>query len=294
MKPSAKRSSWSRRAWLAAAVGAAAQVAAPLFAQRPIHYFQDARLPLGAVAQGQLARFNHMRGYVQPVELLAPKGAMIAVAEGDAFGPPEPAPLKVGLQIGYVYRFKVMGVPLREGEEVFPSVELVNRLHPPEGQRVRFPIPIELTREELELALDGHYVKRVVYLEDPATAFPMADQPGMQRVFDIGPRQDPLRAADKLGRPMAIVRIGSRVPILGRRDPRFGFENPPVERYPDVAPPANPQNAAPNTGDMSRAGRGGLEPSAGRHYPRRPIGPPAPYGPQPQLIARPPASGPRR
>lgn len=296
MNPAQQRSRrLSRRSLLAAALGVAAG-AVPVLAQRPIHYPQDARLPLGAVAEGQLARFNHMRGYVQPVELLAPRGVMISVADGGQFGPPEPAPLKVGLQLGHVYRFKVVGIPLREGEEVFPSVELINRLHPPEGQRVRFPVPIELTREELELALDGNYVTRVVYLENPATAFPMVDPPGIQRFVDIGSRQDPLLAADKLGRPMAIVRIGSRVPLLRSDDPNFRFASPPVERYPAEAEtpapaaqpqPANQQPANQQPADQAQHRRG-LEPSAGQHYRRTPVGAPYPAPPQ-RMIARPPA-----
>jgi hypothetical protein len=225
-----------------------------------------------------------MRGYVQPVEFHAPRGVMVSVADNGAFGPPEPTPTKVGLQIGHVYRFKVMGIPLHEGEEVFPSVELVNRLHPPEGQRVRFPIPIELSRDELEMALAGNYVTRVIYLEDPSNAFPMLDQPGAQRNFEVAPGLDPLKAADKLGRPMAILRIGSRVPMGGQADHQFNA--PPVERYPAEADP--PAAAADGNNDRSRRG---IEPGPRRHFGRRPISPGVPlYGRQPQYIAQPPAT----
>lgn len=276
---------WSRRAWMAAALGAASQVAVSAIAQPPVHYFHDSRLPLGAVAQGQLARHARMRGYVQPVEFHAPRGVMVSVAEGGSFGPPEPAPVKVGLQIGHVYRFKVMGIPLHEGEEVFPSVELINRLHPPEGQRVRFPIPIELSRDELEMALAGNFVTRVIYLEDPSNAFPMVDQPGQQRNFEVSPGQDPLEAADKLGRPMAILRIGSRVPLMNQ-EAGVHFGAPPVERYPNVT-----EAKIPVGGEVDQK-RKGLEPGPGRHYSRQPIGPVGVplYGRQPQYIAQPPAT----
>lgn len=304
----------SRRAWMAAAAGAVAQLATVAVAQRPVHYFQNARQPLGAVAAGQLTRFPHMHGYVQPVEFVGPPGMMVSTLENGHFTPPETAPLKVGLQIGPVYRFKVIGIPLREGEELFPTVELINRLHPPEGQRVRFPIPIRLTREEMEWALDGNYVTRVIYLEDPSTAFPAVDGAGVQRMIDVG-QQDPLLAADKLGRPMAILRIGSRTPLPQTPGGPLDTHCPPVERYPqlDLTPPpdpvpppptapgavppsaappsAAPAGAAPNAApgvegsvlEQARASRPGVEPGPTRHFRRQPLAPQTP-----PWIARPP------
>ena len=75
--------------------------------------------------------------------------------------------------IGKVYRFRVTGIKRNEGFEVFPTVEVINRMYPPKGQATRFPIPIQLTEEELALAISGRFVTRVIYLEDPRTALPL-------------------------------------------------------------------------------------------------------------------------
>jgi hypothetical protein len=64
----------------------------------------------------------------------------------------------------------------------------------------------------LELALNGRFVTRVVYLEDHESALPVQDDPARQRYFEAAPGEDPLQVADKLGRPMLIMRMGSRVP----------------------------------------------------------------------------------
>src|SRR5687768_206148 len=103
--------------------------------------------------------------------------------------------------IGQVYRLKVANLLGHEGQEVFPTIEVIDRLYPPPGQATRFPIPVVLTQEELEFAIDGRYVQRVIYLEEPKTAPVVADGPRTQRYFEIGAGQDPLEVADRLGRP---------------------------------------------------------------------------------------------
>ena len=73
----------------------------------------------------------------------------------------------LGMQIGYVYRLQVTNIPNNDGVDIYPTIELVDRLYPPPGLALRFPIPIELTQEELQLAADGAFVTRVIYVEDP-------------------------------------------------------------------------------------------------------------------------------
>ena len=129
---------------------------------------------------------------------------------------------------------------------------MINRLYPPAGSQVKFPIPIELTREELEMALRGQFVIRVIYLENPRTALPRREDPAHQRYFEVAPSQDPLEVADGLGRPMAILRIGSRVPELDQISGRFLFQSPPWVRFPEVmrdAPTEAP--AATQPGDAT-------------------------------------------
>lgn len=204
-----------------------------------LKYLHDSNMPPGVVGQQQLLRAPGMAGYFQAVEILAPEGVQVSLMLDGKFDKSRPVPLLVGMQIGYVYPLKVTNIPLREGLEVYPTVELVNRLYPPEGARLRFPVPIELTREEIELALGGQYVTRVVYLEDPDTALPQLDDPQHQRVIEVGPREDPLHVADRYGRPLAIVRMGSRVPEEGETAGAGCIGSPPIQLYPAPAKKAS-------------------------------------------------------
>ncbi len=204
--------------------------------QAPHHYFQRADMPPGSIGRAQLMRGGPLPGHYQAVEISGPKGSQIALAMEGVFAPPRPAPLKAGMLIGQVYRLRVTNIPFLEGQEVFPSVEVINRLYPPEGSQTRFPIPIELTRQELEMALRGQFVIRVIYLENPRTALPRSEDPLHQRYFEVGTSQDPLEVADRLGRPMAILRIGSRVPELDQVSGRFLFQSPPWIPFSDTTP----------------------------------------------------------
>ena len=180
----------------------------------------------------QLQRGGPLRGYFQPVEIKVPPGAEISLAGGDPHPAEGAESLLAGMLIGQVYRARVTRIPLHLGEEVFPSVELIDRLYPPPHLAARFPIPIEITQDDLEAALDGKYVVRVVYLEDPRFALPVRQEPGRPSWFDVEPGEDPLQTADALGRPVAIVRMGGRVPLEpGEFDGSGEFCSPPVMRY---------------------------------------------------------------
>jgi hypothetical protein len=196
-----------------------------------VHHRYEGSWPPGVIGQYQLRGDIRRSGYFQPVEIQAPEGVLISMAEEGAFQRPQPAPVKVALQIGSVYRFKVMRIPLREGAEIFPTIELIDRLHPPDGAAWRFPIPVQLTREELDMALAGKYVTRVIYVENPTDALPLVADPGFQRYYELRPDADPLRVADEIGRPIAILRIGSRVPSDAGPDMAFLYGSPPLVHY---------------------------------------------------------------
>ncbi|NLX57261.1 MAG: hypothetical protein GXY58_19300 [Planctomycetaceae bacterium] len=218
--------------------------------QRPYHYFYSADMPPGTIGAAQLLRGGPLPGHFQPVEITGPPEAQLAIATEGTYEPPQLAPLRVALLVGKVYRLKVTNIPFRAGQELYPSVEIINRLYPPPGSETRFPIPIELTREELEMALRGQYVVRVIYLENPRAALPAREDPRQQRYFEVGPNQDPLEVADALGRPMAILRIGSRVPDMDRESGRFLFDSPPWIPLPAEVAAETSTEAVPDAGPV--------------------------------------------
>lgn len=182
----------------------------------PGHYLLNASMPPGALGAARLAsggpRGFPVRGYYQPVAIYGPDGSHLALAASGGFAPPVEGPLKAGLLVGGVYRFQVSRIPYQPGVELFPTIEIIDRLHPPAGQEAEFPIPVHLDADDLTQAMEGRLVTRVIYLEDPQTALPVADPPESQRNFDVRADLDPLQEADRLGRPVAVLRIGSLAP----------------------------------------------------------------------------------
>ncbi len=200
---------------------------------QPKHYLFSARQPTGEIGRAQLRLRPELQGYFQPVRINAPRGATIEIAEAGGFRVADIGMALVGLQVGHVYRLKISQIPNRGLASVYPTIELLDRMHPPAGKETRFPIPIEITSDDLALALSGKYVTRVVYVEDPRTAVAARELPE-QRYFEVLPNEEPLAVASELGRPVAILRMGSLTPgIVGPTD-EFLFGSPPLQRHAPV------------------------------------------------------------
>jgi hypothetical protein len=202
-------------------------------------------MPPGAIGAAQLQRGGPLRGFFQPVEVRGPRGSRIALAADGTFTESMPQPVRVGMLIAPVYRLRVTNIPLRPGLELFPTIEIIDRLYAPRDQAHRFPIPIELTEQDLTLASEGKFVTRVIYVEDPQSALPVDDDPHEQGWFDAGAGADPLEVADLLGRPVAILRIGGRLPDDTQGiSPSFLHGSPPWQLIgKPVCLPEQPGNA---------------------------------------------------
>lgn len=184
----------------------------PLWAQQPgTHYISDGTV-VGSLAKGYRLS-GRERDYAQPVQFLLPKGAKIAIAGEGIFQENDTNAGLFGLQLGQVYRLKITEIPFHAGAELFPTVETLNRLYPPAGRELDFPVRVELLQEDLELALDGNLVTRVVYLETPFAALPVDSTiPAGGVTADCPLGTNPVAAAETRGKIMAILRIGSRLP----------------------------------------------------------------------------------
>ncbi len=197
-------------------------------AQRPgMHDRQTCDMPPGAIGRWQVQQGGPLAGYFQPVEIKAPRGALISLAHEGFFDRGEPSPRGARMLVGNVYRFQVTNIPGQPGAELFPTVEVIDRTYPPSHQASAFPVEVAITQEDLILALQGRLVTRVVYLEDPHRALPTRQPDGQQEWFEAGEGEDPLDVARTLGRPMAILRIGGRVPGQSGPTPQFMYGSPP-------------------------------------------------------------------
>lgn len=200
-----------------------------------VHYFLNSNEAPGVVASAQVARRTPGVGTFTALSISGPETLKVALARDGQFLPALDAPVTTGMLVGAVYRFRVTNIPFRPGEELYPTVEIIDRINPPAGREHRFPIPVVLTDEDLKLALDGALVTRVIYVEDSENAEPLAARAGEQRTFDVGPADNALQTADQFGRPLAILRIGSRVPADLQADlSGFLYGCPPFIPLPTV------------------------------------------------------------
>ena len=233
------------------------------------------QVPPGAIGHRQLPHSESLREYfLQPVQITAPGGALIAPYDGSNSAG-EYAFLNVGLLVGNVYRFRVSEITNLQSHDLFPSVEVIDRLYPPVGREQEFPIPIELSPADLQLAAAGKYVVRVIYVEDPDDPFPYGeadptqDQSDVQeqRYFEVPPGEDPYSVAAGLGRPVAILRIGNRAPTIDGDNFEFSFGSQPMQHFSHSTAIPSSTSQLPDGAIIGRKGHGAssLTPFHARH-----------------------------
>lgn len=178
--------------------------------------------PPGQTAAWMNAIRNYDATWLQPLQVEVPGGGQVDVFSGGN----QPvgtgySPMLAAVSAGHVYRLRVSGMPDYPGLEIFPSVELVDHLHPPAGRENDFPIPIILTDKDIRLAESGQLVTRVIYLEQPQIAQQL-DPLHREVPQAVEPQDNALWEADRLGRPMAIIRVGGRRPSINSPQSFFG------------------------------------------------------------------------
>ncbi len=175
-------------------------------------------------------------------KFLTPKGVRVTAFPGSQLARMYDTPTVLGLRPGYVYRFELSNLPYNPGRSLYPEVEVRGSLVPRPGMKyMDFPIPLTFSEADIERAMAGAVITKVIYLEDPEKAIPaevLSDNP--IEILDDTERQA-LRNARDNGRLMAIVRFGNRRPPAQElRDTAFdGTILLPGERYlrTPIAPP---------------------------------------------------------
>ncbi len=194
----------------------------------PLHH----RLPPGQAAAWMNTIRNYDPAWLQPIRIELPSEGTVSVFSAS----PQPAlslttPAQFSVNPGHWYRLRIADMPEFPGLEVYPSVEILDHLHPPVGREQDYPIPVVLTADDIRQALQGQMVTRVIYLEQPQLA---AGYDPLRREVphSVANRDNALEEADRLGRPMLIIRVGGRIPSGPDMHPAFfgsgGFVDAPA------------------------------------------------------------------
>ena len=166
---------------------------------------------------GMAARFMDLggraqSGWFQPIRIDVEDGGEVSIyharpVQAQAFT----SPAQLGVIVGHTYRLRLRNLPELPGVELFPTIEVIGRLHPPNGQEHEYPIPVHIDRKDIDLAINGNLVTRVVYLEQPQFAAPF-ELDASTRNRDIEAAANALQEADRFGRPVLVLRLGGRLP----------------------------------------------------------------------------------
>ncbi|REJ89641.1 MAG: hypothetical protein DWQ34_19160 [Planctomycetota bacterium] len=144
-------------------------VVRPLAAQQyppPGPHPLDHRVPEGVAGRWAVIAKPGLHCYLQPVQFRLPGAGNVTFYDGmSPDGVTLPAPAQARLGVGGVYRAKLSEIEGYPGLELYPSVEVLDRLHPPPSLVDEYPIPVEITAEEIEAVLSDRMVTKVIYLE---------------------------------------------------------------------------------------------------------------------------------
>ncbi len=144
------------------------------------------------------------------VRLVGPPTLKAVFYPGNKQARPFQAPLTAGLRPGYIYRLQLSGFPGHPGLVLYPSLEVRGSLQLPKaGRSFDHPVPLSISADDIERALRGELVTRVIVLEHPDQALAEASSPDQALEIDVGSR-DPLAEGRLRGRPVLIVRLGGR------------------------------------------------------------------------------------
>ncbi len=191
------------------------------------NYIRPAAEPTGVFADLAAVQ-QELPEYFQSVKFNLPEGVLVSLAGPEGFVSNEKTNT-FGMALRTVYRFRLSRIPFQVDKELYPTLEVVNRLYPPEGDENKFPIIVDITQEDIMLAAEGNLVTRVVFLENPEGALPVSTNTTNQKIsLEVSKGADPVASAEQYGPVMAILRMGSRIPMgTPLEETKFYFGRPP-------------------------------------------------------------------
>jgi uncharacterized repeat protein (TIGR01451 family) len=169
------------------------------------------QLPYPDSSRKFLPSFPAPPGPLMFVRFAGPKETKITIYRGSGPGQTLELPCTVGFRPGYSYRLAVFDVPSFPRKVFFPSLEIHATLAlVPKLRNADFPAQITFSDEDFSRASLGALIKKVVILERPDRAIPVATRPDAPIEIPVPGSLDPVREAEQRGQPMIILQMGQR------------------------------------------------------------------------------------
>ncbi len=191
----------------------------------------------GVTAQWHTLSAGTQIGSPQAVRVELPTGGTVSFFDSNGNeAEVQPAPAQASLAVGHLYRLKLTNIPKFPNVTLYPSIEVLDKLHPPASLQDRYPVPVSITKDEIEAAASGRFITKVIYLEAPRRA--VGKRRTLPEATTTMPNSINLFAeADRLGRPMLILRLGSRTPGQSGASTGFFGNGGPVMSSPIYSQP---------------------------------------------------------
>jgi uncharacterized repeat protein (TIGR01451 family) len=144
------------------------------------------------------------------VKFAGPAGMKVTFYRGAA-GQTAIAPFTVGLRPGFSYKVKLSDIPRFPDVTVYPTLEvrgtliLANKL-----RNADFPAALVFRDEDFAVVKAGAMVTKVVALERPDSALPLASNADDPVQIDVPANQNPLQESLWRGRALVLLHMGRR------------------------------------------------------------------------------------
>jgi uncharacterized repeat protein (TIGR01451 family) len=145
------------------------------------------------------------------VRLTGPEGMRVTFYRGSQ-GETVATPAVVGLRPGYIYRVKISDLPQFPAQAFYPTLEVRGSLRP--ERRVKpadFPATLALTAVDFDdVAVRQVLLTKVIVLERPDLAIPIATVPERPIELPVAVTGDPVEEGRTHGRVLLVMRLGQR------------------------------------------------------------------------------------
>lgn len=143
------------------------------------------------------------------VRLTGPEGLRVTVYRGGQ-GQTLVTPCVIGVRPGYAYRLQLSGLPGRPNLAVYPSFDVLGSLRVPTATAAEHPATLNFTETDFDNVVAGAVVTKLVILERPENAFPVATTANEPLEEALPPNRNLLVLAQDRGRPVLMLHMGER------------------------------------------------------------------------------------
>ena len=143
---------------------------------------------------------------VLAVKTLLPDGVALFAGAGDVG---HGSGALFGFRPGFAYRFRLE----KDSASYGASLEVRGSIVPrPNMKYMEFPAYFSVTAQDLKVAAAGGVITKVIYLENPDKAIPLAERKNEALEVLAESEREAIELAELSGRIVAVLRIGNRAP----------------------------------------------------------------------------------